>query len=131
MFRKALEFLNITSSDILWIHDYHLMLLPLMIRQYYAKDCPKIGFFLHIPFPSSEVFRLLPSRASILEGIVSSDVIGFHTHDYARHFERSCEALLPVVVNSKGIEFNGRFSKIGIYPVGIDPYVFQKVRSFI
>ena len=127
LFKKALETLSITSSDIVWIHDYHLMLLPLMIRNFYLIDCPKIGFFLHIPFPSSEVFRLLPTRVSILEGIISSDLIGFHTHDYARHFVRSCEVLLPVTVTSQGIEFNGRCSKVSIYPVGIDPSLFCEV----
>lgn len=107
------------------------MLLPLLIREHYSRDCPKIGFFLHIPFPSSEVFRLLPVRSNILEGIIASDLIGFHTHDYARHFTRSSEAFLPLIASSQGIEFNGRFSRIGIYPVGIDPSIFDKVPSLL
>jgi len=75
-------------DDILWIHDYHLMLLPRMIRQR-MPDVP-IGFFLHIPFPSYELFRLLPKKwaAEILEGLLGADLVGFHTHDYTQYFLR-------------------------------------------
>jgi trehalose 6-phosphate synthase/phosphatase len=76
-------------EDVVWIHDYHLMLLPQLLRQ--QKPAATIGFFLHIPFPSFEIFRLLPQtwRAEILEGLLGADLIGFHTYDYAQHFLRS------------------------------------------
>jgi len=72
------------SDDYIWIHDYQLMLLPELIRQ--KLPDAQIGFFLHIPFPSFELFRLLPWRAEILNGLLGADLIGFHTYDYVRHF---------------------------------------------
>src|SRR5690606_14118595 len=71
-------------NDIIWVQDYHLMLLPGMLR----KDLPitEIGYFLHIPFPSYELFRTLPWRKEILEGLLGADQIGFHTFEYTRHF---------------------------------------------
>lgn len=75
---------TVRPDDIIWVHDYQLMLLPEMIR----KEIPEatIGFFLHIPFPSMEVFRYLPWRNEILNGVLGADLIGFHTYDYSRHF---------------------------------------------
>lgn len=130
IFERALEALNLSNSDIVWIHDYHLMLLPLLLRQNLGSNCPKIGFFLHTPFPSSEIFRLLPVRENVLQGIVASDLIGFQTHDHARHFTRSCESLLSATVTSEGVEYNGKLSRIDIDPVGIDPSFFTKVSSY-
>jgi trehalose 6-phosphate synthase/phosphatase len=79
-------------GDTLWIHDYHLMLLPELIRQ--MSSDVKIGFFLHIPFPSFEIFRLMPWRRELLEGLLGSHLIGFHTYDYVRHFHSSVRRLL-------------------------------------
>ncbi len=77
---------TIKPDDIVWIHDYHLMLLPKLLKEK-MPDVP-IGFFLHIPFPSYEIFRLLPKnwRIDILNGILGADLIGFHTHDYTQYF---------------------------------------------
>ena len=74
-------------GDKLWIHDYQLMLLPKMLRDIFPKA--SIGYFLHIPFPSFELLRLLPWRQDILNGILGSDLIGFHEYDYVRHFMSS------------------------------------------
>ena len=87
---------NVESGDLVWVHDYHLMLLPQMLRQELgnSKKDVKIGFFLHTPFPSSDIYRMLPVREQILTGVLHSDLIGFHTFDYARHFLSSCQKLL-------------------------------------
>lgn len=102
----------------IWVHDYQLMLLPRMIRQSLAKAT--IGFFLHIPFPSYEIFRLLPERTQLLEGVMGADVVGFHVYDYARHFMSSCRRLLGVNPDENTIEYEGRMVYIGTYPIGID-----------
>ena len=72
-------------GDIVWVHDYHLMLLPSILRAAYPNM--KIGFFSHVPFPSSEIYRVLPYRNALLEGVLASSLIGFQTHDYLRHFK--------------------------------------------
>lgn len=85
------------NGDSIWVHDYHLMLLPQMLREELKrKDIKdvKIGFFLHTPFPSSEIYRVLPCRDELLRGVLECDLIGFHTYDYARHFLSSCSRLL-------------------------------------
>lgn len=107
-----------TSNARIWVHDYQLMLVPAMVRQ----DVPKatIGFFLHIPFPSFEIFRLLPERRRLLEGLMGSDVVGFHTYDYARHFMSSTQRLLGVEPHEAQIDYQGRTVQIGTYPIGID-----------
>ncbi len=119
-FEAALELIK--PGDIVWIHDYHLLLLPKLLRE--KKPDITIGFFLHIPFPSFEVFRLLPWRKEILEGILGADLIGFHTYDYVRHFRNS-------VRNSLGYEdvlglfdVENRKVKVETFPMGIDykPY---------
>ena len=71
-------------DDLVWIHDYHLMLLPLMLRE--KAPGLRIGFFLHTPFPSSEIFRCHPNRDALIQGLLGADLIGFHTYGYLRHF---------------------------------------------
>mmetsp|Transcript_12010 Transcript_12010/g.15569 ORF Transcript_12010/g.15569 Transcript_12010/m.15569 type:complete len:903 (+) Transcript_12010:384-3092(+) len=110
-------------GDLIWIHDYHLMLLPKLIRRT-VPNC-KIGWFLHIPFPSSEVFRTLPLRRELLEAVLSSDLVGFHTYDYARHFLSSCTRVLGLECTPKGLEFRRRFVTVGVFPIGIDPKHFE------
>ena len=84
------------DQDLIWVHDYHLMLLPAMLREELAgsNKTVKIGFFLHTPFPSSEIWRMLPVREEILQGILQSDLVGFHTFDYVRHFLSACDKVL-------------------------------------
>ena len=79
-------------DDIIWIHDYHLMLLPQLLREELPNT--HIGFFLHVPFPSYEIFRQIPWRNEILEGLLGADLIGFHTYNYVRHFFSSVRRLL-------------------------------------
>jgi len=82
-FAKAVE-QNLQEGDMVWVHDYQLMLVPGMLREKYPSL--SIGFFLHIPFPSYEIFRTLPWRNEILTGILGADQVGFHTFGYMRHF---------------------------------------------
>jgi trehalose 6-phosphate synthase/phosphatase len=110
-------------DDLIWVHDYHLMLLPYMIRQKLPES--RIGFFLHTPFPSYEVFRLLPSRwrNEILKGLLGADLVGFHTHDYVQYFLR-CVLRLLGLEHSMGQIFDGdHIVKADTFPMGID---FQK-----
>ena len=86
---------DVKDGDIVWIHDFHLFLVPLMLREELSNNVNvKIGFFLHTPFPSSEVYRILPVRNEILLGLLHSDLIGFHTNSYCRHFLSSCSSVL-------------------------------------
>ena len=105
-------------DDIVWIHDYHLMLLPQLIREKFPDIT--IGFFLHIPFPSFEVFRLLPWRKEILEGLLGSDLIGFHTYDYTRHFLSSLRNRLGYEHSFGQILVGDRMVKVDSFPMGID-----------
>jgi trehalose 6-phosphate synthase/phosphatase len=106
------------DDDMLWIHDYHLMLLPQLIRE--KRPRASIGFFLHIPFPSVEIFRLLPSREEILRGVLGSDLIGFHTFSYVGHFLTAVRRLLGHE-NSLGlIRTPDRVVSVDAFPIGID-----------
>jgi len=106
------------GDDTIWIHDYQLMLLPQMIREQVPEA--RIGFFLHIPFPSFEVFRLLPWRTEILTGLLGADLIGFHAYDYARHFISSVRRLLNVENNMGYVQHEHRLSRVDVFPMGID-----------
>ncbi|KAG5518142.1 hypothetical protein PMAC_003328 [Pneumocystis sp. 'macacae'] len=118
----------VQDGDLIWVQDYHLMLLPAMLREKMSKKYQnvKIGFFLHTPFPSSEIYRILPVRNEILYGVLHCDLIGFHTYDYARHFLSSCSRILNLHTLPNGVEFNGKFVNIGAFPVGIDPDKFTE-----
>ncbi|KAK3939375.1 glycosyltransferase [Diplogelasinospora grovesii] len=117
---------DVQDGDMIWVHDYHLMLLPQMLREEIGntKKNVKIGFFLHTPFPSSEIYRILPVREALLLGVLDCDLIGFHTYDYARHFLSSCSRILSAPTTPNGVEFNGRFVTVGAFPIGIDPEKF-------
>jgi len=105
-------------GDIIWIHDYQLMLLPKLVRERLPEAT--IGFFLHIPFPSFEIFRLLPWRRQILNGLLGADIIGFHTYDYAQHFLNSVHRLLGYEDTMGQIVFANRIIKADVFPMGID-----------
>ncbi|MBN1781090.1 bifunctional alpha,alpha-trehalose-phosphate synthase (UDP-forming)/trehalose-phosphatase [bacterium] len=117
----------IGPEDIVWIHDYHLMLLPHMLRE--KLPATQIGFFLHIPFPSYEIFRLLPWRQEILNGILGSDLIGFHTYDYVRHFTSSVRRLLGYEHTFGQIALEHRVAKVDAFPMGIDTERFSTAQS--
>ncbi len=107
-----------------WIQDYQLMLLPNSIRT--ALPQAKIGFFLHIPFPSYEIFRLLPERKAIIEGLLGADLLGFHIYDYARHFISSCNRILGTSSEQGFIEYQGRRVKVDVFPIGVDYAKFRE-----
>lgn len=116
----------IKPDDVVWIHDYHLMLLPQLLRE--KMPDARIGFFLHIPFPSFEIFRLLPMkwRSEILEGLLGADLIGFHTHDYTQYFLRCVLRILGYEHNMGEIFLSDRVIKAETLPMGID---FQRFYS--
>jgi trehalose 6-phosphate synthase/phosphatase len=112
-------------DDVVWIHDYHLMLLPKLLRD--KKPHIPIGFFLHIPFPSFELFRLLPMtwRSEILQGLLGADLIGFHTYDYTQYFLRCVLRILGYEHNMGNILLPDRLVKVDTFPMGIDFQKFQ------
>ena len=105
-------------QDMIWVHDYQLMLLPGLIRERLPHAC--IGFFLHIPFPSFEVFRLLPWRKEIIEGFLGADLMGFHTYDYVLYFLDSVHRLLGYEHAFGQINVGNRVTKVDVFPMGID-----------
>lgn len=117
--QKVVEVLN-PDEDYVWIHDYHLMVLPTFLRRRFNRL--RIGFFLHSPFPSSEIYRALPVREEILKALLNTDLIGFHTFDYARHFLSCCSRMLGLEYQSRRgyicLEYYGRTIGIKIMPVG-------------
>jgi len=108
-----------------WVHDFHLMLVPAMLRA--REPGLSIGFFLHIPFPSSEVYRLLPAREQLLRGVLGADYVSFQVGDYARHFRSSCLRMLGVDSEPDWLELDGRRIGIGVDPIGIDVEGFREV----
>lgn len=114
-------------GDKIWIHDYHLMLLPAMVRR--ALPGAAIGFFLHIPFPSYEVFRMLPWRDEILRGLLGADLIGFHSFGYARHYLSSLLRLLGIEQDFGQVTVGDRQVKIDAFPLGVDMERFARALS--
>lgn len=114
-------------GDYVWVHDFHLFLLPQYLRE---RDLGvRIGFFLHIPFPSSELFRQLPVRAELLKGLLGADLIGFHDYAYLRHF---CNALLTILdldSNMLHLHWQSREIRLGVFPVSIDVAHFMQVAA--
>lgn len=110
---------NWKRGDVIWIHDYHLLLVPGMIR----KKLPdaKIGFFLHVAFPSSEVFRCLAVRKELLEGMLGANLIGFQINEYTRHFLQTCSRILSAEATPDGLQLEDRFVDVIHLPIGIDP----------
>ncbi|MEO0478182.1 MAG: bifunctional alpha,alpha-trehalose-phosphate synthase (UDP-forming)/trehalose-phosphatase [Planctomycetota bacterium] len=106
-----------------WIHDFHLMLVPGLLRQ--ARADLEIGFFLHIPFPSSEIYRLLPAREELLRGVLGADYVGFHTHDYARHFRSTCLRVLGLEGDHESVQVESRRVGVGVHPIGIPVHQFD------
>jgi trehalose 6-phosphate synthase/phosphatase len=111
-------------GDTIWVQDYQLMLLPKMLRE--KMPDAKIGFFLHIPFPSFEAFRILPWRREILEGLLGSDLIGFHTYDYVSGFLNSARRILAVEEQYGRMAVDERLVIVDAFPMGIDYERYSK-----
>src|SRR5690606_12841906 len=114
---------HMEPDDTIWIQDYQLLLLPGLIRK--AVPEATIGFFLHIPFPSQELFRLIPWRKEILYGMLGADMLGFHTFDDVRHFLSSASRLLPLRANANMISVDDRTVVAEPFPMGIDSRNFS------
>ena len=105
-------------QDRIWVHDYQLMLLPQLLRERLPES--EIGFFLHIPWPSFELFRILPWREEILNGLLGADLIGFHTYDYVRHFLSSVSRIAGLEHTLGNVGVANRVVKVDAFPMGID-----------
>ncbi|HVF51449.1 MAG TPA: bifunctional alpha,alpha-trehalose-phosphate synthase (UDP-forming)/trehalose-phosphatase [Pyrinomonadaceae bacterium] len=116
---------HLRPDDIVWIHDYQLLLLPQLLRE--AVPDARIGFFLHIPFPTSAVFRLLPRREELLEGLLGADYLAFHTYSYLQHFRTSALRVLGLDSRMDGVEVGGRTVKLDARPIGLAPEHFTKL----
>src|SRR5688572_24289100 len=112
------------DGDMVWVHDYQLMLLPALLRERMASL--RIGFFLHTPFPSYEVFRCNPKRNELVSGLLGADLIGFHTFGYMRHFRSSTLRLLGIESEIARVRHDGRTTRLGVFPIGINAKKFDE-----
>lgn len=111
---------HLRKEDTVWIHDYHLLPLAGLLRSRFPEL--SIGFFLHIPFPSYEILRIIPRhwQVAILKGMLGADLIGFHTVDYANHFIESLKMILNISTENQIVEYENRKIKIDVFPISID-----------
>jgi trehalose 6-phosphate synthase/phosphatase len=112
-------------GDLIWVHDYQLMLVPGLLRR--RLPDARVGFFLHIPFPASEIFRTLPWRREILEGLIGADLIGFHTYSYVQHFSSAVSEVLGLEVENGRVWFEDRETRVGVFPMGVDAAAFDQL----
>jgi trehalose 6-phosphate synthase/phosphatase len=112
-------------GDTIWVHDYQLMLVPGLLRKHLPQA--RIGYFHHIPFPSSEIFRTLPHREELLRGLLGADVVGFHTPSYAHHFSSALLRLLGLETDIDQVPHEGRTVRLGAFPMGIDAASFESL----
>jgi trehalose 6-phosphate synthase/phosphatase len=115
---------SVGDEDIVWIHDYHLMLLPSMLRR--EKPDLTIGYFLHTPFPSYEIFRCHPDREELLQGLLGANLLGFHTFGYLRHFRSTVLRTLGIESEMTTIHHETHRTNIGVYPIGVNAEKFLK-----
>jgi trehalose 6-phosphate synthase/phosphatase len=113
---RVLEIAN--QDDIIWVHDYQLMLLPMMIREHLPSA--RIGFFLHVPFPSYELFRTLENREKVLTGLMGADLIGFHTFNYMRHFVSTIYRIKGIESDDNTFHYRNRTLSVDTFPMGIN-----------
>ena len=114
-------------GDVIWVHDYQLMRVPALVRRQIPEA--RIGFFLHIPFPASEVFRTLPHRDRLLAGLLGADLIGFHTASYMRHFSSSVLRILGAVCDVDRVHWEGSEVRLGVFPMGVDAEAFARTAA--
>ncbi len=112
----------IQQDDRVWVHDYQLMLVPALLRE--RVPGARIGFFLHIPFPSATAFRILPRREELLRGLLGADYLAFHTHSYLQHFRASMLRVLGLDSRMDRVEVGGRSVRLDALPIGIAPQEF-------
>jgi len=117
------------DGDTVWVHDYQLLLVPEMIKS--VKPNVTVGFFLHIPFPSYEVFRILPWRMELLKGMLGADLLGFHIYDYERHFLSSVRRLYGYEISFNEIHAENRIIKADSFPMGIDYDKFKQTSAAV
>ncbi|MGD2162155.1 MAG: bifunctional alpha,alpha-trehalose-phosphate synthase (UDP-forming)/trehalose-phosphatase [Anaerolineales bacterium] len=122
---KVLE--HAGPNDTIWVHDYHLTLLPALIRAKLPEAI--IGYFLHIPFPSYEIFRTLPWREEILRGMLGADLVGFHSYGYARHFLSSILRILGLDADFGRVNLGDRTARVDTFPLGVDVEHFASAKD--
>jgi len=127
-FAKAIA-AELQPGDTVWVHDYQLMLVPGYLRRL-VPDA-RIGFFLHVPWPSSDVFRILSSRYEILEGVLGADLIGLHTEPYRHNFMHSIAKVLNTDLGIDSLVWDDRTVRVGVYPISIDVGAFERTSPTI
>ena len=123
LFRDAV-LQNVAPGDSVWVHDYHLMLLPGLLRE--AMPQAVVGFFLHIPFPASEVFRILPRREELLRGLLGADLLAFQTHADLQHFRASLLRICGMESRMDRVKGDGCYTRLEALPIGIAPDEFLR-----
>jgi trehalose 6-phosphate synthase/phosphatase len=113
---------HLAPGDTVWVHDYHLMLLPRLIRDVAPET--RVGFFLHVPFPASETFRIVPHRDEILRGLLGADLVAFQTHLDLQHFRSSLLRLLGLPSSVDRVTAQGSSTRLEALPIGIAPEEF-------
>lgn len=117
------------DDDLIWVHDFHLFLLPKFLKR--RNPRLRIGLFLHVPFPSSEVFRQLPVREEILDAVLYADLIGFHDYSYLRHFINTIYYVLGIESSMLSVRNEGRTTRLGVFPVSIDVQDFKRQAALL
>ena len=115
----------VEPNDWVWVQDYQLMLLPGMLREKFPNL--HIGYFQHILFPSHELFRILPERVEIQNGLLGADFVAFHIHDYMRHFISATERVLHKNFNLDEVQMNDRVTRVDALPMGINYDLYHNV----
>jgi trehalose 6-phosphate synthase len=123
--RVALEAAG--EGDVFWVHDYHLMLVPALLRR--ARPGARVGHFWHVPWPAPEVFRILPTARDLLAGLLGADLVGFHTEGYAENFRESARDLLGARLAGNAIAWEGRLVRAEAHPIGIDVAHFEALSA--
>ncbi|WFD03389.1 hypothetical protein MOBT1_002078 [Malassezia obtusa] len=115
------------EGDVVWVHDYHLLLVPHMVRERLPRA--SIGLFVHIAFPSSEIFRCLSTREELLRGMLGADLVGFQTHNFCRHFRQTVSRILQLETTPRGIQLRRAFVTVAPFPIGIDVHSLNRKRE--
>ena len=113
---------EVRGDELIWVHDYHLFLLPEMLRRRFPEA--RIGFFLHTPFPPSELFRVLPCREALLRGLLGADVVGFQTFNNLQNFLYSVYRVLGIAADMNALSYEGRPVHCAVHPISVDPQQF-------